>query len=73
MQQIRERGYAISHGEKIPGALGINAPFFSHGNIVGNIGITMPDIRGSEEMNRRNAELICDVARRLTKSLDAAS
>ncbi|CAM5612261.1 HTH-type transcriptional regulator KipR [Aquamicrobium terrae] len=43
---IRARGYAVSHGQKIAGAVGINSPVFNAaGEVVGSLGITVPQQR----------------------------
>lgn len=44
LEEIRQRGYAISRGERIPGALAIAAPVLGpHNAVVGDIGVTMPE------------------------------
>ncbi|WP_166354127.1 IclR family transcriptional regulator [Phytoactinopolyspora limicola] len=46
LAEVRKHGYAMSRGQRIPGALAIAAPVFGpHGGVVGDIGITMPDGR----------------------------
>lgn len=70
MGRIRRQGYAVSRGKKIAGALGINAPFFNHGRIVGNIGITMPDARATDDSTVQDIELIRGAAQRLTDALN---
>src|SRR5262249_2152775 len=43
---IRERGYAVSHGQKIAGAVGINSPVFdAGGSVIGSFGVTVPEQR----------------------------
>lgn len=43
LANIRQRGYAISSGERIPGALAIAAPVFGPlQTVIGCIGVTMP-------------------------------
>lgn len=39
---IRAAGFSISHGEKLPGALGIAAPVFGQSGVIGTICMTMP-------------------------------
>lgn len=43
---IRARGYAVSHGQKIAGAVGINSAVFNvAGEVVGSLGVTVPQQR----------------------------
>jgi DNA-binding IclR family transcriptional regulator len=46
LAQIRSQGYAITFGQRIPGAVGIFAGVFDmHGRVVGSIGYTIPEQR----------------------------
>ena len=42
---IRNQGYAVSEGEKLPGARGIAAPVFGHDRVLGSICLTSPKER----------------------------
>ena len=56
---IRAAGYCVSHGEKLPGALGIAAPVFGPSGVIGTICMTMPRDRAP---SRAPAELGAEVA-----------
>jgi DNA-binding IclR family transcriptional regulator len=45
LAQIRERGYAVSDGEKLPDARGIAAPVFGPKGVIGCICLTSPKAR----------------------------
>jgi DNA-binding IclR family transcriptional regulator len=46
LAQIRAQGYAITFGQRIPGAVGIFAGVFDmHGKVVGSFGYTIPEHR----------------------------
>ncbi|OFV78616.1 IclR family transcriptional regulator domain-containing protein [Rhodococcus erythropolis] len=45
LDNIRECGWAIGDGERIPEAYGIAAPFFADGRIAGSITVTIPKLR----------------------------
>lgn len=46
LAQTRERGYATSQNELIPGAVAVAAPFFDrHGAVAGSIGVFGPEVR----------------------------
>ena len=43
---VRKRGYAISHGQRLDGAVGIAAPVWGHdGRVVGDVVLTLPEQR----------------------------
>lgn len=68
--EIRERGYAISWGQKIAGAVGINAPVFSAQQVViGSIGVTVPSTRIDEAGAKALAPMICRTAAELSVGL----
>jgi DNA-binding IclR family transcriptional regulator len=49
LKQIRERGYAYTRGQRVPGAVGVLAPVFDEtGAIYGCLGFTVPEQRFSE-------------------------
>jgi IclR family acetate operon transcriptional repressor len=49
---VRRRGYAVTHGQRIRGAVGLAAPLFDQsGSVFGGVGISLPEQRfepGSE-------------------------
>lgn len=48
LEQVRLRGYAITHGQRIAGAVGLAVPLFGpSGRVIGSIGISMPEQRFS--------------------------
>jgi DNA-binding IclR family transcriptional regulator len=50
LKQIREQGYAYSHGQRIPGAVGVLAPVFGESAaIYGALGFTVPEQRFHED------------------------
>ncbi len=50
LKQIREKGYAHSHGQRVPGAVGVLAPVFDQtGAIYGCLGFTVPEQRFHED------------------------
>ena len=50
LKQIREQGYAYSHGQRVPGAVGVLAPVFGEsGAIYGALGFTVPEQRFHED------------------------
>lgn len=50
LQAIRERGYAYTHGQRVPGGVGVLAPVFDEtGGIYGTLGFTVPEQRFRED------------------------
>jgi IclR family transcriptional regulator, acetate operon repressor len=69
---IRERGYDITHGQKITGAVGISAPVFGiDGKVVASLGLTIPEVRIAAKDQPRLGELVRATAARLSGSLGA--
>jgi DNA-binding IclR family transcriptional regulator len=67
---IRRRGYASTHGHKIPGAHAIAAPVrASSGRVVGSLSITIPDVRFHASAERRLAERVMLRAAQLSELL----
>ncbi len=65
LELIRERGYALSEGERVHGAAAITAPVFGRGDFVASLSVLGPDFRFTEDARlklaphlRRTAEVI---------------
>jgi DNA-binding IclR family transcriptional regulator len=70
LTQIRSRGYAITHGQKIQGAVGIGTPLFnSERRVVGSLCITMPETRFSRKAEARLSQLLMQRAAELNRAL----
>lgn len=69
---IRERGYDITYGQKIFGAVGFGAPVFGiDGKVFGSICVTVPETRIAAKDRRRLGELVRGMAERLSTALGA--
>jgi DNA-binding IclR family transcriptional regulator len=66
---IREQGYALTHGQKITGAVGISAPVFNAGGVAAALCITLPESRFQEAMEARLARTLKEQAGRLSQAL----
>ncbi|MEO8387993.1 IclR family transcriptional regulator [Polaromonas sp.] len=70
LRLIRERGYAFSHGQRIPGAVGILAPVFDENQrIFGALGFTIPAQRFQEEKLELLAQSAMSHANQLSRAL----
>ncbi len=59
LKQVRSQGYAITQGQRIPGAIGIAAPIFcSRGRALGSVGISMPEQRFRPDMEANLARIL---------------
>lgn len=69
---IRKHGYAITHGQKIAGAVGISAPVFgAGGTVIGSLGVTVPEQRIAEADEVELADLVRRHANALSRALGA--
>ena len=72
LERVRRQGYAVSKGERTPGAVGIAAPIRSaEGRVVGSVGITLPEQRFGTNDERRQAARVTDAARTITEQLSS--
>lgn len=70
LARIRGQGYALTHGERTPGAVGIAAPLFGAADrAIGSVGITLPEQRFQPEDERRHADAVIAAARAITEHL----
>jgi DNA-binding IclR family transcriptional regulator len=69
LERIRRVGFGISHGEKLPGALGIAAPVFGPEGVLGTICMTMPQDRAPsrppEDLGAEVAQAAADLSAQL--------
>jgi DNA-binding IclR family transcriptional regulator len=66
LREIRDRGYAITQGQKIAGAVGLAAPLFNSGKrAIGCISITMPKTRYSQKGQAKLAAQLLNAADKL--------
>jgi IclR family acetate operon transcriptional repressor len=68
LARIRQDGYAISHGERINGAIAIAAPVLGPaGAVIGDIGITIPESRFNAATTSELVTLVRQSAESLTR------
>jgi DNA-binding IclR family transcriptional regulator len=67
---IRARGYAISQGQKIAGAVGIGAPIFrADGSVLGSLNITVPKVRFKPTSERTLAAMLLEQVTALSAAI----
>jgi DNA-binding IclR family transcriptional regulator len=68
LRLIRKRGYAVSRGERVPGAgVGVGAPVFdSSRRVIGSVVVTVPAFRWKKERLPDVARLVCASAERIS-------
>ena len=71
LQVIRSRGYAVTEGEKLPGARGIAAPVFGPASVIGCICLTSPKARMPHGSIEEIGRAIASTARNLSLALGA--
>ncbi|MEM8782318.1 MAG: IclR family transcriptional regulator [Planctomycetota bacterium] len=71
LETVREQGFAISHGQKLPDARGIAAPVFGPDGVVGSLCLTSPRQRLADRDAAKIARRIAEHAARLSHQLGA--
>lgn len=70
LSTIRKDGYAITHGERIDGAIAIAAPVFGpSGSVIGSTGLTLPEARFNAAHSSSLAGLVRSAAEDLSDLL----
>ena len=69
LERVRTRGFSISHGEKLAGAVGIAAPVFGPNGVLGTICMTRPKSRAPRGSCDALGAEIAEAARRLSEQL----
>lgn len=70
LARVRTEGYLISHGEKLPGAVGIAAPVFGvGGSVIASLCLTLPESRFDPDDAERLGELVRVGSRQLSRVL----
>jgi DNA-binding IclR family transcriptional regulator len=73
LAEIRSRGYAITHGQKIEGAVGIGAPIFnSERRAIGSLCMTIPETRFNKKTQTRLSQILMSRAGELSRALGYA-
>jgi DNA-binding IclR family transcriptional regulator len=58
LAEIRERGYVVTRGEKLPGAVGTSAPVFDASGVLGSLTVTIPELRFRPSMGPEIQRLV---------------
>jgi len=66
---IRERGYAYTKSQKVPGAIGMSAPVFDSSGVVAALCITLPEYRFDPKMTGQWARTLVEHASRFSYAL----
>jgi DNA-binding IclR family transcriptional regulator len=73
LAEIRDRGYAITQGQKIEGAVGIGAPIFnSERRVIGSFCMTIPETRFNKKTQTRLSQILMSRAGELSRALGYA-
>lgn len=73
LARIRRDGYAISHGERIAGAIAIAAPVLGSADaVIGDVGVTIPESRFNAAATSDLVALVKQSARLLTRRFTGA-
>ncbi len=71
---VVERGYAVSHGERLPDAASVAAPIFDmDGHVIGSLSVCGPIRRFTEEVTTEFGLLVRESALRVSSALGYTS
>ncbi|KHK97822.1 hypothetical protein LK09_10090 [Microbacterium mangrovi] len=74
LTDIHAAGYAITHGERIEGAVAIAAPTFGPaGEVVGSVGLSIPEARFDEARTAAFAEAVRTTAAQFTARIQGSN
>jgi len=74
IETVREQGFAHSFAQRVAGAVGFAAPiFFPSGHVIGDVCITLPEQRYSEERRENLASLVVECARSISRDLESSA
>jgi DNA-binding IclR family transcriptional regulator len=70
LEKIRKNGFASTKGQIIPGAAGLAAPIFgSGGEVLGDISLTIPELRLAQGGEEKLVELLIECTARITEEI----
>lgn len=70
LEETRTKGYAVSAGERIPGAISVAAPFWDSKGVLGSLALTVPEQRvASDDVIETWAQLLVSQANDLSARL----
>ncbi|MGJ7602740.1 IclR family transcriptional regulator [Variovorax sp. LT1R20] len=70
LAEIRKKGYALTKGQRIPGAVGLGAPVFNGaGLVVGALCISLPETRFDDSKELELANTMVEQARKMSEVL----
>jgi IclR family acetate operon transcriptional repressor len=74
LKRIRKRGYALTHGQRIPGAVGIAAPVYGPAHtVLGDVVVTIPEQRFRPELETPTVQLLLACTERITRAVGGSS
>ena len=66
---IRERGYVVTEGQKLPGAVGTSAAVFDATGVIGSVTVTIPEVRFQPSMGSKIKGLVMQSAEQISAVL----
>jgi len=69
LAEIRERGYVVTEGQKLPGAVGTSAAVFDATGVIGSVTVTIPEVRFQPSMGTKIKGLVMRSAEQISAVL----
>jgi DNA-binding IclR family transcriptional regulator len=66
---IRKRGFVVTKGQKLPGAVGTAAPVFDASGVAGSVTVTIPEVRFGAGMGPKVQQLVMQSAEQISEAL----
>ncbi|MBO0775486.1 MAG: IclR family transcriptional regulator [Actinobacteria bacterium] len=66
---IRKRGFTVTRGQKLPGAVGTAAPVFDATGVAGSVTVTIPEVRFQTSMKPMIQRLVLQSAEQISEVL----
>ena len=63
---MRRRGFTVTKGQKLPGAVGTAAPVFDAAGVAGSVTVTIPEVRFQASMEPRIQRLVMQSAEQIS-------
>lgn len=70
LRTVRERGYAVSYAERMPGACGVGVPVFDARGIVAELHVSIPEYRFNEAVGAKVVGLLLDGGKQASWLMD---
>lgn len=70
LADIREKGYALTFGERVQGVVSVSAPIWNYsGEVLSSLSISIPDVRADQSKIGQTIDLLKDAAQQISSAM----